>query len=76
MNKRQNKKRLEREKKEILKGIDFLETAYTEVAKQMRLEHYKMPQGLEKTYNHFFIIGFEHAITMFSEAKNQIRGIE
>ena len=76
MNKRQRKKRLEREKKEMLRSIDFLENIYTKAAEGMRLEYYKMPQGEEKTYHDFFITGFEYAIKVFDLAKNQIRSIE
>ncbi|MGT2774990.1 hypothetical protein ACVRZG_02760 [Streptococcus hyovaginalis] len=76
MNKRQKKKRLEREKKEMLRSINFLENAYTQAAKEMRLEYHQMPQGEEKTYQDFFITGFEYAIKVFDLAKNQIRSIE
>ena len=32
MNKRQKKKRLEREKKEVIKGIDYIEGVFTKTA--------------------------------------------
>lgn len=76
MNKRQKKKRLERDKKEVIKGIDYIEGVFTKAAEQMRIEYHKMSQGEEKTYHDFFINGFEYATKMLGVAKNQIRGIE
>lgn len=75
MNKRQKKKRIEREKKEIIRGIDFLETAFTQAAEQMRLEYHKMSQGEEKAYHDFFIAGFEYATKMLDVSRNLIGNI-
>lgn len=76
MNKRQKKKRLEREKKEMLKGIDFIEKSFTLATEMMRKEFHDMPPGIEKVGHDFFISGIEYTVKMMSEAKSQIRGIK
>ncbi|WP_017767681.1 hypothetical protein [Streptococcus agalactiae] len=76
MNKRQKKKRLEREKKEIIKGMDYIEGVFTRASEQMRIGYQKMPQGEEKIYHDFFITGFEYATKMLGEAIHQIRSIK
>lgn len=76
MNKRQKKKRLERKKKAMLKGVDFVEKALRLATKMMRDEFDKMPPGIEKMGNDFFIGGIEYTTKMLSEAKNQIRSIK
>lgn len=75
MNKRQKKKRLERKKKEMLKGVDFVEQALNLATEMMRKEFDKMPNSIEKMGHDFFITGFEYAIKVFDLAKNQIRSI-
>ncbi|WP_049507578.1 hypothetical protein [Streptococcus anginosus] len=76
MNKRQKKKHLEREKKEMLKGVDFVEKSLNLATKLMREEFDKMPDGIEKLGHDFFIAGIEYTAKMLGEAKNQIRSIE
>lgn len=76
MNKRQKKKRLERKKKEMLKGVDFVEQGLNLATKMMREEFDKMPNGIEKMGHDFFIAGIEYTAKMLVEAKNQIRSIE
>ncbi|HEM3474045.1 hypothetical protein JNE33_05585 [Streptococcus suis] len=76
MNKRQKKKRLERKKKEMIKGVDFVEKALNIATEMMRKEFDEMPNGIEKMGHDFFIAGIEYTAKMLGEAKNQIRGIE
>lgn len=76
MNKRQRKKRLEREKKAMIKGVDFIEKSIGLATKMMREEYHKMPSGIEKVGHDFFIGGIEYTVKMLSEAKNQIRSIK
>ena len=76
MNKRQKKKRLEREKKEMLKGVDFVEKSLNLATKMMREEVDEMPDGIEKLGHDLFIGGIEYTAKMLEEAKNHIRGIE
>ncbi|MHC3753054.1 hypothetical protein ACYKJ4_07795 [Streptococcus suis] len=76
MNKRQKKKRIERKKKEMIKGVDFVEQALNIATEMMRKEFDKMPNGIEKMGHDFFIAGIEYTAKMLEEAKNQIRGIE
>lgn len=75
MNKRQRKKCLEREKRYMIKSIDFLEKSYTLAANQMREEYNKTPLGFEKTCHDFYIGGFEYAVKMFADAKRLIKDI-
>ena len=76
MNKRQKKKRLERKKKEMIKGVDFVQQVLNVATELMRKEFDKMPYGIEKLGHDFFIAGIEYTAKMLGEAKNQIRGIE
>lgn len=76
MNKRQKKKILERKKKEMIKGVDFVEQALNIATEMMRKEFDKMPNGIEKMGHDFFIAGIEYTAKMLVEAKNQIRSIE
>ncbi|MGQ7704915.1 hypothetical protein [Streptococcus suis] len=76
MNKRQKKKRLKREKKEVIKGIDYIEGVFTKVAKEMR-EHFEtLPDNREKVYNDFFITGFEFSLKQLALAKYLLEQIK
>ena len=76
MNKRQKKKRLKREKKQLINAIDFLENSFTKAAKQMRLEYDKMPSSNDKIYHDFFITGFEFCVEQLANAKDLVSEID
>lgn len=72
MNKRQKKKRLEREKKQLINAVDFLENSFTQAAQQMRLEYDKMPDSNDKICHDFFITGFEFCVGQLANAKDLV----
>ncbi|HEM3542656.1 hypothetical protein [Streptococcus suis] len=72
MNKRQKKKRLKREKKQLINAIDFLENSFTKAAQQMRLEYDKMPNSNNKIYHDFFIAGFELCVEQLANVKDLV----
>ncbi|HEM3501194.1 hypothetical protein K5Q29_03095 [Streptococcus sp. 2018037] len=72
MNKRQKKKRLKREKKQLINAIDFLENSFTKAAQQMRLEYDKMPSSNDKIYHDFFIAGFELCVEQLANVKDLV----
>ncbi len=75
MNKRQKKKRLEREKKEVIKGIDYIEGAFTKTAEVM-CDHYNtLPDNEDKFYNDFFIAGFEFSLKQLALAKHLLEQV-
>lgn len=76
MNKRQKKKRLEREKKEVIKGIDYVEGVFTKVAKIMRDNFNALPDNEDKVYNDFFITGFEFSLKQLVLAKHILEQVE
>lgn len=75
MNKRQKKKRLEREKKEVIKGIDYVEGVFTKVAKIMRDNFNTLPDNEDKVYNDFFITGFEFSLKQLVLAKHLLEQV-
>ena len=75
MNKRQKKKRLEREKKEVIKGIDYVEGVFTKVAKIMRDHYNTLPDNEDKFYNDFFITGFEFSLKQLALAKHLLEQV-
>lgn len=74
--KEQKKKRLKREKKQLINAIDFLENSFTKAAKQMRLEYDKMPFSNDKIHHDFFIAGFEFCVEQLAIAKDIVSEID
>lgn len=72
MNKRQKKKRLKREKMQLINAIDFFENSFTKAAQQMRLEYDKMPNSNDKIYHDFFIAGFELCVEQLANVKDLV----